>query len=207
MGWTVENVPRTVLGALVNVIVLAHPARRRQAEELASSIDADEIIWDHDSRGATANHIRGLEYARDHGRTVVLEDDALPVPDFRSKCARWIHSHPRDLISFYLGTSYPRYWQPIVDERMADIDLDYIVLEQLIHGVSYTIDPALASSLLDVIDHRSPHADFAVGDAWRRSGGRQIIYPVRSLVDHRDEGRIASTRARPLPRRARLLDA
>ena len=82
---------------------------------------------------------QAIEWAAEQPcRVVVLEDDALPVPDFIERVGEWLNGFPESLVSFYLGTGRPPQYQMQIAERLIVADktqADYITLPRLIHGV------------------------------------------------------------------------
>lgn len=181
----------------MRVAVIGHHSRQERAENLADTLGAT-LFLDTGDHGPTWNHLRALEWA-DGERILILEDDALPVPDFQARAQAWITRFPDDLLSLYLGTGHPRQWMRRVDEQW-DNGHDHVTLTTLIHAVCYTIPPT--PGLHTNVDPARP-IDFALGDAWRTLTGRDVIYPKRSLVQHDD---IPSINSHPRqPRRARQL--
>lgn len=165
-------------------VVVGHHSRRHQAEQLALSLNAHLLI-DEGQHGANWSHRRAIEWASQQDcRVVILEDDALPVDDFKEKVADWLERFPDDLCSFYLGTGRPPQYQLDIAMKLIESDkrqTDYITLKRLIHGVCYSPPPASISRIIDRWD-ATKAADYAVGDAY----GGQVIYPCWSLVDHAD---------------------
>ena len=168
----------------IKFCVVGHHSRIGYAQRLAALLDAHLLI-DDGSRGANWNHRRAIEWAAEQPcRVVVLEDDALPVPDFIERVGEWLNGFPESLVSFYLGTGRPPQYQMQIAERLIVADktrADYITLSRLIHGVCYSVPPEHVQRVLSRWDNSKP-ADYAVGDAW----GGSVIYPCYSLVDHAD---------------------
>lgn len=172
----------------MKICIVAHHARRVQAERLAADLDA-HIIMDEVGLGALWGHRKALEWAAQQGeRVVVMEDDALPVTDFRVKVQAWLDTFPNDLVSFYLGTGRPPKYQPQIAHALRRADQwreTYITLPQLIHGVCYSIPVGKVETVLSKLPATGA-ADFAIGNAWQQVTRRPVIYPVRSLVEHDD---------------------
>lgn len=161
------------------------------------------MFMDEGNHGATWNHLRALSWAAEQtDRVVIIEDDGIPVDGFEPHAEAWLSRHSDDLISFYLGTGHPRQWMTRVDAQW-DNHSDIVLLPQLIHGVAYSIPPAMVSRVVANIDTTRP-ADYAIGEAWHRLTGRPTVYPKVSLVDHADipslvrRGDRATRRARAL---------
>lgn len=191
----------------MKIAVVAHYSRSRQAEALASSLGAS-VFMDHEGNGAAWNHRRALAWAAEQQeRVIVLEDDAQPVAGFLAAAQRVIDRFPDDLVSFYLGTGRPPQYQAVIRERMEDLDRrggDSLVMPDLLHGVAYSVPPERVALVLQRMSHTLP-ADFAIGRAWTSFTGRQVVYPVPSLVDHADGSSVEhhpDGKPRTEPRRA-----
>ncbi|MCU5775219.1 hypothetical protein [Winslowiella arboricola] len=173
-----------MVAAQIKFVVVGHHSRRDMAGRLADHLDAHLLI-DEESHGANWNHRRAIEWAGQQDcRVVILEDDAVPVAGFIEEVTGWVTRHPDDLISFYLGTGRPPQYQMQIAASLIDADkrqADYITMDRLIHGVSYSPPQSGISTILKNWN-RTKAADYAVGDAL----GRKVIYPCYSLVDHAD---------------------
>lgn len=169
----------------IKFAIVAHTSRFDMAVALADALPNYQIFVDHESKGANANHLRALRWASTQDcRVVIMEDDALPVPDFISKVTVWLERFPDDLCSFYLGTGRPPQYQLEIATKLIDTDkrqADYITINRLIHGVCYSVPHSKLQQVISRWNHGSP-ADYAVGDAC----GGAVVYPCYSLVDHAD---------------------
>lgn len=165
------------------VIIVGHHSRVDWIVQLQRALPGAAAIIDYANEGALAGHRKALALARETGRRcIVMEDDAIPVVGFGHLAAHWIGEYPDDLISFYLGTGRPPQWQARVDDALERTAGPAISLPRLIHGVCYSIPTAHIERVLDRLQPMDDGADFAIGRAW----GRSVIYPVESLVEHRD---------------------
>ncbi len=196
----------------MKIVIVAHYARRVQAERLASDLNA-HVVMDEVGRGALWGHRKALEWADQvNERVVVMEDDALPVVGFRDKASAWLKRLPDDLVSFYLGTGRPPQYQGQIAHSLRRAEQwreAQISLSQLIHGVCYSIPVNQVGAVLSKLP-ASGAADFAIGNAWQQVTRRPIIYPVRSLVDHDDGPSVEvhpDGQARSEPRRAWQLES
>lgn len=167
------------------IAIIGHFSRRHMADELFSKLNADIIFMDDKGTGANANHYRAIQWAAEQSeRVIIIEDDALPVREFRIRAQDWLERFPDDLCSFYLGTGRPPQYQQQIAASLIDADKrrgDYITMDRLIHGVCYS--PPVSGIPKILRDwNRTKAADYAVGDAL----GRRVIYPCYSLVDHAD---------------------
>ncbi|MEN4905653.1 hypothetical protein [Rahnella bonaserana] len=168
----------------VTFCVVGHHKRRDMATSLADMLDAHLLI-DEGDHGSNWNHRRAIEWAsQQECRVVILEDDALPLPDFTQGVNEWLAKFPDNLISFYLGTGRPPQYQQQIAASLIDADkrrAAHITMDRLIHGVCYS-PPVSGLSRIMQNWNRTKAADYAVGDAL----GGKVIYPCYSLVDHAD---------------------
>ncbi len=195
----------------MKIVIVAHYARRVQAERLASDLNA-HVVMDEVGLGALWGHRKALEWAEQQNeRVVMMEDDALPVNGFRDKADHWLSGLPDDLVSFYLGTGRPPQYQGKIAhllrraEQWRELSIS---LPQLIHGVCYSVPVDKVGFVLSRLPASSA-ADFAIGNAWQRLTRRPVIYPIRSLVDHDDGPSVEvhpDGQARTEPRRAWQLE-
>lgn len=166
----------------MKIIVVSHPSRALMVAKLQEHLPIDLVVTDQVS--ALHGHTLALKCAQAFDeRVVIMEDDAIPVVGFIEKAQAWFDRLPSELISFYLGTSRPPHYQARVDNMTkyaAQIGQDFIRLNQLIHGVCYSLPVGAAADVLPRM--RLVEADFAIGAAW----GRGVVYPIESLVEHRD---------------------
>ncbi len=173
----------------MNVILVTHPSRYEQSLELQSHLPVVATVVDNVS--AWSGHYTALRMACVHApdeRVVVMEDDAIPVKGFVDQVAAWCLQFPNDMLSFYLGTGRPFQFQRMVDGKIRNAlqrGESKISLPTLIHGVCYSIPPNELSRVLDGMEQLRGvrEADYAIGAAW----GRSVLYPIESLVQHRDD--------------------
>ncbi|MDF1895094.1 hypothetical protein [Rahnella contaminans] len=168
----------------IRFVVVGHHLRREMAHRLADMLGA-QLLIDEGDHGANWNHRRAIEWASQQDcRVVVLEDDALPLPEFTQGVNEWVTKFPDNLISFYLGTGRPPQYQQQIAASLIDADkrrAAHITMDRLIHGVCYS-PPVGGLSRIMQNWNRTKAADYAVGDAL----GGKVIYPCYSLVDHAD---------------------
>ena len=174
----------------MQIIIVGHVDRSEWVGQLQRALPGAAAVVDCAGEGALKGHIKALKIAQQVGaRCIVMEDDAIPVEGFDALAEAWCERFPDALISFYLGTGRPVAWQARVDDALERTARDYIELSRLIHGVCYSIPANAVPRVLDRIvsfgDTDEP-ADYIVGRAF----GHRIIYPVESLVEHRDEGSV-----------------
>lgn len=167
----------------MQTIIVGHHSRIDWIGQLQDAIPGAAAIIDNADEGAHAGHRKALELAQAVGeRCIIIEDDAIPVVGFMQLAEQWCDKFPDDLISFYLGTGRPVSWQARVDDALERTAGPFIILPRLIHGVCYSIPTAHVERVLKRMQDSDDGADFAIGRAW----GRSVIYPVESLVEHRD---------------------
>lgn len=182
------------------VCVVTCAERYDQGVALAKWLGA-HLVCDWRMEGSIAGHMKALKWAAGKGvRCIIMEDDAAPVDGFMGLSMRVLADWPDDLVSFYLGTGYPEQYQPHIEAEVTS-GADVVRLQNLIHGVCYSLPSGRETEVLTRMDKALP-ADFSIGRAWFALTGRDIIYPLPSLADHADGERVEQTGARLHPRRA-----
>lgn len=168
--------------------VVAHTARAKQGKQLAKTVRADFISIDNGVMGCDDNHEQVQHHlAALHSTwSLVLEDDAEPVEDFRDQLHSALVMAPSPVVSLYLGRKRPPHWQKRIGLAITEAkhtDASWILSTHLLHGVGYAIKTELLPSLLG---HTSTlPVDQHIGD-WCRRFGHLISYTHPSLVDHAD---------------------
>lgn len=177
----------------IKIGVVAHTARMSHAQTLSDKVDATVVSFDDGMLGAQRNHIKVWTNLVQHGADwlVVLEDDAVPVDDFRYQLRQALINAPTDIVGLYLGTGYPKAWQRFVKKAMqSDGDPNYVLSTHLLHGVGTAIKVDLVNDMLRFISWMSEgERKWPVDEQithWMRMRGHRIAYTKPSLVDHMD---------------------
>lgn len=168
--------------------IVAHNARAHTAKQLAHQVSADFISFDTGVLGCDGNHdaVHRHLLALPSTWSVILEDDAQPVPGFRHQLDQALPMSPSPIVSFYMGRKKPQHWQHRYRKALAHADTanaSWIQSTHLLHAVGYAIKTELLPSLLD---HTSTlPIDQHIGH-WARHYGHTVAYTHPSLVDHAD---------------------
>jgi hypothetical protein len=190
--------PRTPTHAAV---IVAHPTRKRWADQLSDQLGA-YIAMDPGRIGCTRNHLNAWHHHQQHTHTewaLVIEDDALPIPDFLPQVASALHAAPTPIVSLYLGRQRPPQHQPRICAAVDIAATDrhaWITAPIVFHAVALAIRTQHVDSLIRFIDH-NPYCHLDIDEAiteWAQHHGHLIGYTQPSLVDHRDTGSIATHR-------------
>lgn len=171
----------------LSVAVMAHPAREQEAERLGRTVGA-RVTWDrHRDEWETGSRALAAydPFATHH---IVLQDDAVPVDDFRCHAAAAIAQHPDSLISFYLGRSRPPHMQRRFIRATLTADetgAAWLSDDRLHHGVGIALPVADIDPLLEWARIPNLPYDERIG-TWYRAQRRRVMYTWPSLVDHAD---------------------
>lgn len=142
--------------------------------------------------GARANHLSAWSTLAemDSEWSLVLEDDALPVTDFRHNVISALDVAPSPIVSLYLGTGNPICWQPRIERALnwADKrDANWLLCRNLIHAVAVVVKTSHIESMLDSLYCIDDPIDESI-TAWavKRFGVQSVSYTIPSLCDHND---------------------
>lgn len=182
--------------------IAGHVSRESMALELKDRVQADVLNVD-STRGdhiesviaCANNHLTVLERlhaACDDEWAIVLEDDALPVDDFRVHASEALRNAPEPAVGFYIG----RVTATERNERSRQLALDsgvaWLRANHLISAVAYAISPEVLTDVIRFYRTLPPEATVEARlTQWatnRRSGGTwpRFAYTVPAIVDHSD---------------------
>ena len=175
---------------LFSIGIVGHITRQHRAERLGEAIGAEVVCIDTGGLGPGANHEVCYDWlaGSDSQWSVLLEDDALPVKDFRHQLGLVLNAAPTDLLSLYLGRSRPPHWQPSI-ARVIGGDHHFLVGPEMLHHVAVAIRTPMIPALLHHIrtdnDYRLGRLpiDEAVG-RFARSIGVGVSHTHPSIVNH-----------------------
>lgn len=167
--------------------------RKRYAmgRSLAEDVEAEALSVDDAGLGTGRNHLRAWSWLAggNHRWSVVLEDDAVPVGDFREQLDQILKIAPTPIVSLYLGRSHPPHWQNAIARVISPLDSDpnFLISFDLLHGVGYAIRTELVEQMIEWVQgwvYLYP-IDEAIS-MWAKSIARPVSYTRPSIVDHLD---------------------
>lgn len=169
--------------------IVAHHKRLQMADRLSQTVQADILSIDPGNIGANGNHKRVWAElgSYDSDWSAVLEDDAVPVADFRGQLEAVLQAAPAPIVSAYLGQKRPPQAQPLIRAAIARADHDdahFIVGNQMFHAVAIAMHTSLIDDMLSSLRAYLP-IDQAIG-RWARSRGHEIAHCWPSIVNHAD---------------------
>lgn len=183
---------------MLPIAVIAHPDREQMAHKLATQVDG-EIIWDTRVEkklgtllGCAATHLDALKKfaSSDADWLAVLEDDAVPVGNFRAHLGAALEYAPSPIVGLYLGTGNPsgeaqrQIRQAVVTAQ--ERNLGWIMADCLIGSVGYAIETHLLPDIIDFITDRDEEELPLRITRWAQEGNIDICYTMPSLVNHED---------------------
>jgi hypothetical protein len=180
----------------IGIAIISHRDRHQLADELVDQLGTYDIPIYEDSGGlgCEANHARAWEDFAGQRESidwaVVLEEDAQPVPGFRQQLEAALAVAPAPIVSLYLGTGYPKGWQPKIRDAINTIGTaNWLITNTTIHAVGLAIRTDLLPLKLD----QHVAIDAAIGN-WAKSNDHLVAYSWPSLVDHADGPTLVTTR-------------
>lgn len=174
------------------IAIVAHIKRFHEARMLRKIVGAQCVSWDYGNLGSRANHLSAWTALADIDSkwSLVLEDDALPVKDFRQNVAKALAVAPTPVVSLYLGTGYPIHWQPRIERALNKADkrdAHWLISRSLIHAVAVAVRTDQLPGMLDSLQCSDNPIDESITTwAVKRFGVKAVSYTVPSLCDHND---------------------
>lgn len=175
---------------MINIGIVGHHTRMEAGETLADKVDAEFMTIDSGGLGPGRNHEKAWQWLEesDSEWSVVLEDDAIPIIDFRKELKVALLNCPFSIVSLYLGRIRPPHWQDSIASVIARPE-SWLLADELLHHVGVAIQTPLIGDMLNVLagDHEYVWGKVPIDEAigrWVRLRGRQVAYANPSLVDH-----------------------
>jgi len=180
------------------VAVVAHTKRERLAASLDEKVQADAVFMDDGTLGEWRNHELAWKSAVASGKThaVILQDDALPVNNFRDLVIEAVEQKPYNLISLYVGTHRPRRDEVLKTVQQAEkMKASWLVADTLMWGVGVVVPTALIPEILSTIEKSKVAYDQRIG-RWAELTKNNVYYTWPSLVGHADEPTVVKGRGK-----------
>jgi GR25 family glycosyltransferase involved in LPS biosynthesis len=190
----------------VAIGVVADARRDGMGVGLATEVDADYVGLDDGTLGCRGNHMAAWNWhaALEADWHVVLEDDALPIPQFRSQLTAALEVAPEPIVSLYLGGGYADDIRVRTAVSKADRTGAHWLLTSgtVLSAVALAVRDDLVGPMITGLGYRQRHAIDRAMSLWARGSGRRVAYAVPSLVDHADVTSLVAPHRRRSPRRA-----
>lgn len=177
----------------ISLAVVGHPDRKSLVDKLNQKIDPDAICMDTQKIGCGLNHFRAIQQAYGHAVEhyrqwiVVVEDDCIPVPDFRTHAEEALQYAPTNLVSFYLGINHPSQFQYNFSKAVKE-QVSWIIHPTMRHAVGYAVKvecvPSLQESMSPLLE-RNWAPDDAISE-YAKSHEHMVSYSNPSIVNHLD---------------------
>ena len=183
--------------------IAAHITREPMAMNLMDQVGAevlnvDEVVGRKRQDAITAcanNHLtvmrRLSELAKDEW-CIILEDDALPISNFRARAEDALRYARSPLIGFYIGRAGTPYNLGILQEAFST-ETAWVVTNHMLNAVAYAIRSDVLQSVIDRYAGCSPAqtveariSEWAAGNRRFTYGEPRFYYTAPSLVDHWD---------------------
>lgn len=181
---------------------MGHVDRREMAYNLHSQVEAEYLSIDAGDYGENVNGDTTWRMlaASDAEWSIVLQDDAVPIRNFRQHAAEALTMAPPTAVSFYVGTCRPRAdrVQYAVDLAKS-VDASWLVGNTLLWGVGVAIPTRLIEPMLTFVKDNGFPYDARIGTFFRRTD-TAIRYTWPSLVDHADGVSILDQQGHRKPR-------
>lgn len=180
----------------LSAAIMAHPARSGEVDELLASLDRPvPVHWDEDDGPPSGKADRVWANARaawlmadpDADWHAVIQDDAVPCPDFLAGLERALAYVPPDaVVSPYLGTgrTVPIRWEALA--RAADTaGASWVRTQKLMWGVCIVLPVGMITEMIQRADRRPGIPDDMRVAGWAEKTGREVWYTWPSMINHR----------------------
>lgn len=175
----------------IAVGIVAHTSRAQTARVLRRNTGAVAMNVDDGTLGCEKNHIvvlRALMY-RHVDWIILLEDDAVPVDNFRFHVKRALSYAPAPIVGLYLGCGNPSgeagRQSGLAARTAVEQNLAWIMGDALIGSVGYAVRIRLVEPMANAIALRGEELPLRVS-RWAQSRNLDVAYTAPSLVDHAD---------------------
>lgn len=172
--------------------VVAHIDRKDIALSLVEEVGAECVSIDEEGRGAGWNHVQVLEYLHDSPTewVVVLEDDSVPVGNFRRQLEEALNWAPTPFVGLYVGRGRPPHWQAGISEVIAK-ESCWLVCDTMMNAVGYAVKTKIVPIMLESLEDiwEGSGAKLPIDQAISRFGQDYKIpfcYTRPSLINHLD---------------------
>lgn len=174
----------------ISYAVMAHPKRARAAVLLSDVLGGCPIAVDDVGYGETVNGDRAwAAYNPDAEWHVVMQDDAVPVPQITDRVRAALTYAPRGLVSLYTGTGRPKSVQAAVGRAIARADENgtaWLAHPKLLWGVAVAMPTALIPGFLAWGERVHAPYDQRLSMFGYTHLPTFAMYTWPSLVDHAD---------------------
>lgn len=182
----------------IDIGIVAHQKRFPQASTLYEKIGANFISLDEGDLNCEANHVQAWEQfeSTESEWGVVLEDDAVPVVNFRRQLAEVLKVANTPIVSLYLGRKRPPHWQDSI-AQVVGANTSFIVSDTLLNCVATCVHsdylPDIRHAVRTQFEKQSTQKDVVklpideMITQWMKMLGLHVSYTNPSLVDHADQ--------------------
>ena len=181
---------------MLTTAIVAHTDRSDMAEHLSQQVGAAHLSMDDGTLGCEGNHKKVWQWHANNTYrpwSVVMEDDAVPIPQFVYHAGQALSCAPTDIVSFYLGKHWIKTMLMEKRKRRAISeakrrDAHWIVSHKLLHAVAVAIKTPHIPDMLRAVNELPPNLpiDQAI-TAWAVGTNQRVSYTWPSLADHADK--------------------
>lgn len=166
----------------LGIVIMAHRKREAWALDLAEELEApvvfDQVnnVWDTCRRAWLSQADEPTEY------TLVLQDDAIVVPDFRRRAEAFIEKHESAgdfIFSFYAGSQLGSR----IDAARKSGE-DYVQAGFIFNEIALCMKTSHIRSMVKFCDDREAKNDQQI-TRWATIARLKVLYSIPSIVNHR----------------------
>ena len=165
---------------------MMHKSREKYLPYFEGNLEEFKVSMDDGSKGIYENCINSWElYDPQRDYHCLVQDDVIFTYGFKSKLESFINENKfkSSVIVLYLDKR-PSYMKKINEAR--SLGKDYVTSKRIHHEIALCIPTKLVSNLIEFA-RKHPQKDDKFLDGWLRHNNMIAVYPMPSLIDHRND--------------------
>lgn len=160
----------------LSIVIMAHPKRKKWAEELSKKLDA-EIVYDRKSNIWDTCRRAWISIDKDAEYGLVLQDDAILCDNFKERAEKYLKEDY--IYSFFAGKMLASRINKAVREKR-----NFVIAGMIFNEIALCMKTEHIGSMIKFCDDLKAQNDQQI-TKWARLKHLDIYYTVPSLIDHR----------------------
>lgn len=162
----------------LNIVIMAHKIRENLIPYLQEKVGHVTIVWDEKNNVWDTCKRAWQAIDRKYEYGLVIQDDALVIDGFRLKAE----------VVLKEDNVYSLYLSKLLENKvnLAKVKkIDFVTSTMILNEVAICMPTKYIDEMINYCDKRNAQNDQQIGK-WAKEKFGKIIYPIPSLVSHRD---------------------